>query len=179
MLDFTETGIAGLVRVETGAHEDARGAFMRLFCPQEFEAAGIVFPSSQINLSTNHRRHTLRGMHWQDPPHAEAKIVRVVAGAIFDVVADLRPDSPSYGKWEGFDLSAENRRALVIPQGCAHGFLTLADDTSVLYQMDRLHVPGQARGFRYDDPAFAIDWPAEPAVISEADLAWPAFTREA
>lgn len=175
MLTFQTTSIEGLWLVASKPHTDERGAFMRLYCPKAFQEAGIDFTSTQVNLSTNPRRHTLRGMHWQDPPHAEAKLVRVVAGAAYDVVADLRPDSPSYLGWQAFELSAENGSALLIPEGCAHGFLTLCDNTSVLYQMGREHLPGQARGFCYNDPSFAIEWPGSPAVISDADLAWPFF----
>lgn len=175
MLSFERARIDGVLSVSAKVHEDERGSFMRLYCPTAFRAAGIDFTSTQVNLSANRRRHTLRGMHWQDVPHAEAKLVRVVTGAIHDVVADLRPESPTFMRWQAFELSAENGRALFVPEGCAHGFMTLCDETSVLYQMGREHVPGQARGFRYDDPAFAIDWPAEPEVVSDADLGWSAF----
>lgn len=175
MLSFERTRLEGVLSVSAKGHEDERGGFMRLYCPTTFRVAGIDFISTQVNLSTNRRRHTLRGMHWQDAPYAEAKLVRVVTGAIYDVVADLRRDSPTFMQWQAFDLSAENGCALFVPEGCAHGFLTLRDETSVLYQMGREHVPGQARGFRYDDPAFAIHWPAAPEVISDADLSWPAL----
>ncbi len=176
MLSFHETHLKDVILVETGGHRDERGSFIRLYCPESFSKAGIDFTSTQINLSTNQKRHTLRGMHWQEPPHAEAKLVRVMTGEIYDVVADIRPDSPTYGRWQAFELSADNRRALFIPEGCAHGFLTLQDETNVLYQMGRPYVPGQARGFRYDDPAFGITWPANPAHISEADLAWTSYS---
>ncbi|WP_346915128.1 dTDP-4-dehydrorhamnose 3,5-epimerase [uncultured Roseibium sp.] len=176
MLSFHETHLKDVILVETEGHRDERGSFVRLYCPESFSKAGIDFVSTQINLSTNHKRHTLRGMHWQDPPHAEAKLVRVMTGEIYDVVADIRPDSPTYGRWQAFELSADNQRALFIPEGCAHGFLTLQDETNVLYQMGRTYVPGHARGFRYDDPAFAITWPAVPAYISEADLTWASYS---
>jgi dTDP-4-dehydrorhamnose 3,5-epimerase len=120
---------------------------------------------------------TLRGLHFQAPPHAEAKLVRVVRGAAFDVVVDLRRDSPTYKGWIAATLSAENGEALLIPAGCAHGFLTLEDSTDVLYQIDRMHVPGQARGLRYDDPAIGVVWPAAPRVIAPADLAWPGLAE--
>lgn len=161
------------MEVEAEPRADQRGFFARIYCPEEFAAAGIAFSSTQINLSRNDRAHTLRGMHWQEAPHAEAKLVRVTAGAIHDVVIDLRPESPAFRRWQAFRLDAERANALFIPEGCAHGFLTLEDDTDVLYQMGRPYVGGQARGLRYDDPAFAIAWPAAPAVIAEADLAWP------
>jgi dTDP-4-dehydrorhamnose 3,5-epimerase len=179
VLTFEATDIDGLWHVASDAHRDERGAFMRLYCPSMFRAAGIAFTSTQINLSTNSSCHTLRGMHWQDPPHAEAKLVRVVAGAIYDVVADLRPESPTYLAWRAFELSEQNGHALLIPEGCAHGFLTLRDETSVLYQMGREYEPGHAKGFRYDDRTFAIDWPADPKVISDADLAWLEFGQRA
>lgn len=175
MLTFSATDIAGLFVVDTGAIADERGAFARLYCPRAFADAGIPFNSQQINLSSNTRRDTLRGMHFQRPPHDEAKLVRVLSGAIYDVVADIRPDSPTYRQWRAFELTRANRRALVVPSGCAHGFLTLADDCDVLYQMDRIYQPGHAQGFRFDDPAFAIEWPATPAVISQADLDWARF----
>ncbi|GGE88754.1 dTDP-4-dehydrorhamnose 3,5-epimerase family protein [Stappia taiwanensis] len=175
MLSFQATDLQDVVLVETGAHRDERGAFARLYCPEAFAAAGIAFTPSQINLSTNTLRHTLRGLHFQAAPWAEAKFVRVVTGAIYDVVLDLRPDSPSYRRWQAFELSADNLRGLFIPEGCAHGFLTLEDDTGVLYQMGRPYEPGHAAGIRYDDPAFAIDWPAAPVLISRADREWPLF----
>lgn len=175
MLRFTETAIPGAFVVETGEHRDDRGAFSRLYCPKAFSDAGIVFNSTQINLSSNTHRHTLRGMHFQHEPYAEAKFVRVLAGVIFDAIADIRPDSPTYMTWQGFELSRANRKGLLVPAGCAHGFMTLGDDCDVLYQMDRLHEPGHAAGFRHDDPTFAITWPAEPAVMSDADRNWSDF----
>lgn len=176
MLTFHATDLHGVILVESGEHRDERGGFSRLFCVQAFADAGIDFTLSQMNLSTNHRRHTLRGMHYQAAPHEEAKIVRVVSGTVYDVVMDMRRDSPTCGKWQGFRLDAASRKALYIPKGCAHGFLTLEDDTTVLYQMDAPFVPGTARGLRYDDPAFGAVWPAEPEVISPKDLDWPAHS---
>lgn len=176
MLSFRGLSIPGVFLVSAAAHRDSRGGFTRIYCPAAFAEAGIAFSSSQINLSSNHLKHTLRGMHFQRPPFAEAKIVRVVRGAVFDVVVDLRLDSPAYRTWIGAELSQENADALVIPEGCAHGFITLSDNTDVLYQMGREHVAGHAAGFRFDDPEFAIDWPAAPAVISAADRNWPSFT---
>ncbi len=170
---FTPTEIAGVVEVAAEPRADPRGFFARVYCPEEFAAAGISFTSTQINLSRNDRMHTLRGMHWQDPPYAEAKLVRVTRGAIHDVVIDLRRESPTFRRWIARRLDANRADALFIPEGCAHGFLTLEPDTDVLYQMSRAFVGGQARGLRYDDPGFAVEWPAVPAVIGEADLAWP------
>lgn len=171
---FEETAIAGVVIARGEPRRDARGAFERVFCPVEFAEAGHPFQPAQTSLSRNPNRHTLRGLHWQDPPHAEAKLVRCVRGRIFDVAVDLRRESETFRRWIGVELAAEGDAALLVPEGCAHGFLTLEPETDVLYMIDRMHVPGVGRGARFDDPAFAIDWPAAPAVIGEADLSWPA-----
>lgn len=176
MLSFAPTNLAGVVQFQRHPPSDARGSFARLYCPAAFAEAGISFDAVQMNLSANHTAHTLRGMHYQDPPFAEPKVVQVVSGAIFDVIADIRPTSPTYMQWQGFELSRENGCGLFVPEGCAHGFLTLSDNTDVLYVMGRMYEPGHAAGFRYDDPAFAIDWRAQPQVIAPADLDWPAFS---
>lgn len=170
---FIATEIAGVFEIEAEPRRDERGFFARVYCPEEFAAAGIDFQSAQINLSRNFARFTLRGMHWQDPPFAEAKVVRAASGAAHDVVVDLRGDSPTFRRWIARRLDAERANALFIPEGCAHGFLTLEPQTDLLYQMSRSFVPGHARGLRWDDPGIGIVWPAEPAVISESDLAWP------
>lgn len=171
---FHPTPLPGLIRISAEPRGDERGAFARLYCPQEFAAAGLGgFVPQQLNLSRNPARHTLRGLHYQDAPYAEDKLVRVVRGRIFDVAVDLRPASPTYRRWQGFDLSEANLEALFIPKGFAHGFITLEPDTDILYQMGQIHVPGQARGLRYDEPAIGVDWPAAPAVVGEADLNWP------
>ena len=169
------TRIAGVALIALEPVRDERGFFARAFCRDELAAQGIAFDASQINLSRNEAAGTLRGMHWQDAPFSEAKIVRVVRGAAFDVVADLRRDSPTFMQWQAFELDAVSGSALYVPEGCAHGFLTHLPETDVLYLMGRAHVPGRARGFRYDDPAFGIAWPAEPRVVGAADLAWPRF----
>jgi dTDP-4-dehydrorhamnose 3,5-epimerase len=170
---LTACEISGVFEIATEPHGDKRGFFARLYCPQELAGAGIDFTSAQINLSRNEELFTLRGMHWQDPPWAESKIVRVTRGAAHDVVVDLRPHSPTFRRWIARRLDAETANALFIPEGCAHGFLTLEPRTDVLYQMGRAYVPGHARGFRYDDPGIGISWPAAPRVIGDADLAWP------
>jgi dTDP-4-dehydrorhamnose 3,5-epimerase len=170
---FSETGIAGVVAVDIEAHEDARGAFARLQCPDEFAAAGHPFAPVQTSLSRNPHEGTLRGLHYQPPPHAEMKLVRTIRGRMFDVALDLRPDSPTYRRWTGVELSAENARGLLIPEGVAHGFLTLEPDTDVLYQISPAFQPGHEAGVRWDDPAFAIAWPAAPALISERDATYP------
>lgn len=169
---FEATKIAGVVLVETEPRSDARGAFARLHCPDEFAAAGHPFTPAQTSLSRNPRRGTLRGLHHQPAPHAEVKLVRCVHGAIFDVAVDLRPDSPTHRQWVASELSADNLRALLIPEGVAHGFLTLTDDADVLYQIAPRFEPGHEAGVRWDDPAFAIDWPFAPSLISDRDAAY-------
>jgi dTDP-4-dehydrorhamnose 3,5-epimerase len=170
---FEPTAIAGVVLVDVDRHDDERGFFARSWCAREFAAAGLPDQLVQCSVSWNVRRHTLRGMHWQAAPHAEGKLVRCTRGALLDVVVDLRPDSSSYLRHVAVELDSCNRRAIFIPPGFAHGFLTLADSTEVLYQMDTFFVPEAARGARWDDPAFGIDWPAEPAVISQRDRTYP------
>jgi dTDP-4-dehydrorhamnose 3,5-epimerase len=172
---FTPTELAGVMRISLQPIADPRGFFARLHASDEFAAAGAPFVPVQTSLSRNDTAHTLRGMHFQAPPHAEGKLVRVVRGGLYDVVVDLRRDSPSFKRWIAATLTADNGEALLIPAGCAHGFLTLEDATDVLYQIDRPYEPGHARGLRYDDPALAIAWPAAPRVIAPADLAWPAL----
>lgn len=167
------TPLAGLLRIEIEPHHDERGFFARLYGAREFAAAGIPFTSHDVNLSRSRERHTLRGLHYQDPPHAEAKLVRVVRGRVFDVAVDLRPESPTCRQWFGMELSAERHEALLIPEGFAHGFMTLEPDTDFLYQMSCPFTPGQGRGIRFDDPAIGVVWPAPPSIMSEADRIWP------
>jgi dTDP-4-dehydrorhamnose 3,5-epimerase len=175
---FTPTFVDGVVLVDIDAHVDGRGFFARTWCAEEFAAAGLASTVTQSSISWNERRHTLRGLHWQASPHGEHKVVRCVRGAIWDVAVDLRPDSPTHLAHVAVQLDEDNRRALVIPPGCAHGFLTLADRTEVEYLMDAAHVPHAARGARFDDPAFAIEWPAAPAVIADRDATYPDFVLE-
>ncbi len=173
---FTETELKGAYIIDIERREDDRGFFARTWCQQEFEAHGLVARVVQANTSYNRRKGTLRGMHYQRAPHAEAKLVRAVRGAIYDVIIDLRPDSPTYKRWIGVELTADNRRALFVPEGFAHGFQTLEDDTDVIYQVSAFYTPGAEGGVRYNDPAFAIEWPLPVSVISEKDAAWPDFT---
>lgn len=173
MIRFTPTAIDGVVVVDIDPVTDDRGFFARLHCPEEFAAAGHDFTPAQTSLSHNRAAFTLRGMHYEAAPHEEAKLVRVARGRIFDVAVDLRPASPTYLQWTGAELSAETGRALLIGQGMAHGFITLEPDTDVIYQIDRMFEPGHGKGARWDDPAFGIDWPARPAVISERDATYP------
>ena len=172
---FTETGIAGVILLDMEAMADERGSFARLQCPEEFAAAGYPFTPAQMSLSRNPTEGTLRGMHYQPAPYAETKIVRAVRGRIFDVAIDLRRGSPTHWRWTGAELSAENGRALMIPEGVAHGFLTLEPDTDVLYQISPAYQPGRDAGVRWNDPAFGIQWPAQPSLISPRDAAYPDY----
>ena len=172
---FRSTSLAGACVIELTPHLDARGGFARSFCEQEFASQGLATRYVQGNLSWNPRTHTLRGLHWQAAPRGETKLVRCTAGAIYDVIVDLRRGSPTCLKWFGIELSARNRLALYVPEGFAHGFLTLEDDSEVSYWMSESFAPESARGLRYDDPRLAIAWPARPRVISERDLSLPGF----
>jgi dTDP-4-dehydrorhamnose 3,5-epimerase len=172
---FAETAIAGVVVVEADPRADERGAFARLHCPTEFAAAGHPFQPVQTSLSRNPRAGTLRGMHHQVAPHAETKLVRAARGRLFDVAVDLRPESPTHRRWIGVELSADNLKALLIPEGVAHGFLTLEPDTDVLYQISPAYRPGHEAGVRWNDPAFGIAWPQAPALISERDAGYPDY----
>lgn len=158
-------------------HEDERGFFARTFCRDEFEAHGLDPRVSQCSLSYNRAKGTLRGMHWQAEPAGESKLVRVVHGAIHDVIVDCRPGSPTFGRHAAIELSAENRRSLYVPPLFAHGFQTLADDTEILYQMSSEFAPEHARGFRHDDPAVAIEWPLPVSVISDKDRRLPTLAE--
>ena len=172
---FTLSVIAGVVVVDPEPARDARGAFARLHCPDDFARAGHPFTPVQTSLSSNIAAFTLRGMHYQAAPKAETKLVRVVRGRAFDVCVDLRHGSPTYRRWVGVELDAQGARAVLIPEGVAHGFLTLEADTDVLYQISPAFEPGHGAGVRWDDPAFAIGWPAAPAVISERDATYPDY----
>lgn len=167
------TPIRGLYEVCGSAHRDERGSFERTWCRQTFAAAGLHFTPSQTSISRNDRCLTLRGMHYQTAPAAERKLVRCLAGRIFDVVVDLRPGSPTLLWHWALTLCAGDGNALFIPQGCAHGFLTLTDGAVVEYMMDAPHSPEHARGLRWNDPVLNVDWPAEPEVISDRDSSWP------
>jgi dTDP-4-dehydrorhamnose 3,5-epimerase len=172
---FVPTPITGVIRVEAEPHRDDRGLFARLHCPDEFAAAGIAFAPAQTSVSRNPKAGTLRGLHYQAAPHAETKLVRVTAGRAFDVAVDLRPESPTFRQWTAAELSAENLVALFIPEGVAHGFLTLEPDTDVLYQIAPAYRPGFDAGVRWDDPAFGIAWPTAPTLISARDAGYADF----
>ena len=172
---FCELALPGAWRIDLEPHEDERGFFARTFCEEEFAAHGLVTRYPQCNLSFNRDAGTLRGMHYQAAPHREAKLVRCVRGAIHDVIVDLRPESPTSRRWLAIELDAEERAALYVPAGFAHGFLTLREDSEVYYQMGASYVPEAQRGFRWDDPRVGIEWPSPPRTISERDLSWPAL----
>jgi dTDP-4-dehydrorhamnose 3,5-epimerase len=170
---FTESTLAGAYTIELIRLQDERGFFARTYCAAEFAARGLPAEMPQCSVSFNQRKGTLRGLHFQAPPHAEDKLVRCTAGAIFDVIVDLRAASPTWGRWFGTELTADNRRSLFIPKGFAHGFITLCEDTEVLYMISVPYVPGFDRGVRWNDPALAIDWPIEPVHIAARDAAYP------
>ena len=176
---FIETHLPGAFIIEPERREDERGFFARVWCPREALAHGIQAQWVQCNISYNARRGTLRGMHYQAAPHAEAKLVRCTLGTIHDVIVDLRPDAPTYLQHVVVTLTAQNRRLVYIPEGLAHGFLTLEDNTEVFYQMAEFYAPGCARGIRWNDPAFGIQWPEEVRIISERDRNYPDFKPEA
>jgi len=172
-MKFVPTPLAGAFVVEIERLEDDRGFFGRSFCQEEFRAHGLSPVVAQCNVSWNRRRGTLRGLHFQASPHAEAKLVRCTRGVIWDVIVDLREGSPTRLRWHALELNAENRLALYVPEGFAHGFQTLADDSEVLYQMSEAHHPNLARGVRWDDPALAIKWPLSVPILSERDRSYP------
>ena len=174
---FHDLPIADAKRIVFEANIDERGVFGRLFCEREIAAAAFPFHIHQVNVSTNVRTGTLRGLHYQAAPRPDPKIVRCIRGAVGDVIVDLRPDSASFLAWYGCKLSAQNGDAVLVPPGCAHGFITLADDSELLYLMGEDYVPELARGVRWDDPAFGIKWPAEPQVMAPRDAGYPDFTR--
>ena len=192
---FKETKLKGAFIIELQKMEDDRGFFARSWCQREFEAHGLCPRLVQCNISLNSKRGTLRGMHYQAAPYEEAKLVRCVRGSIYDVIIDIRPDSDTYSQWIGVELAAPcsqpiahcslltahrslptaHYRMLYVPEGFAHGFLTLEDNTEVFYQMSEFYAPDHAKGFRWNDPAFSIKWPGEVKVISERDETYPDF----
>ena len=169
------TPLDGAHLIELEKRGDHRGFFARVFCEREFAAAGLETRFVQANTSLSTRRGALRGMHYQLPPSAEVKLVRCVRGALYDVIMDVRPDSATFGKWFGAELTAENRAMMYVPRGFAHGFITLADDTEVLYLVSAFYAPEMERGIRFDDPHFAVRWPLAPVELSDKDLAWPDY----
>lgn len=174
-MKFTSTPISGVVVIDAEPHVDDRGVFRRSFCVDEYAAAGLDPTVLQGNFSHNHHALTMRGFHFQTGDHQEAKTISCVAGAIHDIVVDLRPESPTYRKWFSVELTAESMRGIYVPRGCANAFLTLRDQTVCHYYVATKFAPGSYSGFRWNDPQFAFDWPSEPAVISDKDATLPNF----
>lgn len=172
---FEPTPLAGVYTIALEPIEDERGFFARTWCAREFEEQGLETGFVQANVGFNKRRGTLRGLHFQSPPHEEVKVVRCSRGAVWDVAVDLRKQSTTYLRWFATRLDEENRRALYIPRGCAHGYLTLVEDSELHYQTSAFYEPAAAAGVPYDDPSLAIEWPEEPSVVSEQDRSWPAL----
>ena len=173
---LTETTLTGAVLVDIEMMSDERGGFARTWCAREFAAAGLADVTVQSSIATNHVAGTLRGMHYQAAPHAEAKLVRCTRGAIYDVLVDLRPESATYLEWIGVELSAANHRALYVPPGLAHGYQTLSDNTEIVYQMSEFYSPDAGQGVRWDDPVVAIEWPPTlRRVMSPRDRAYPNY----
>jgi dTDP-4-dehydrorhamnose 3,5-epimerase len=175
IMDFIPIGIQGAFLVRLKKIKDERGYFARGWCSDEFTRAGLAGEMPQLNTAYTRLRGTLRGLHFQLPPHAEAKLVRCTCGTIWDVLVDLRPDSPTHGRAHGVTLSAESGEMLYIPEGCAHGYQTLCDHAEMYYMSSKPYAPSFARGVCYDDVAFRIDWPLPVTVISDADRNWPAY----
>lgn len=177
-MQFNPSPLAGAFTIDLERKGDNRGFFARAFCENEFAAAGLETRFKQMNNSLTSNKGTLRGMHYQLPPSAEVKVVRCLRGALYDVIVDLRPDSATFGKWFGAELTAENRRMMYVPRGFAHGFVTLTDDTEALYMVSDVYAPDKERGLRFDDPWMNIDWPVKPEEVSAKDAAWPLFNPE-
>jgi dTDP-4-dehydrorhamnose 3,5-epimerase len=173
---FTETKLKGAYLIELERKTDERGFFARAWCQKEFQAHNLVSHFMQCNVSSNKIKSTLRGMHRQAAPHEESKLIRCTRGAIYDVMLDLRRDSPTFGKWQGFELTEENHKSLFVPGGFAVGYQTLKNDSEVVYFASEFYTPGAEEGVRYNDPAFGIEWPVQVNVISEKDRSWPDYT---
>jgi dTDP-4-dehydrorhamnose 3,5-epimerase len=174
---YSPTTLPGLWLIDLDLHADERGFLARTFCENEFARLGLNTRWPQCNLTLTRQRGTIRGLHFQAQPKPEIKLIRCAVGKIFDVLVDVRPDSPTFGQWEGFELSAENRRQLYVPGGFAHGFQCLVDNCEVFYQMSEFFAPDLARGLRWNDPSLQIHWPLEPTVISPKDRQFPDFHR--
>lgn len=172
-MKFEETSLPGVFLIGLEPAGDDRGFFARTWCRREFAEHGLTAEIDQVNVSQNNLAGTLRGMHMQTAPYAEAKLVRCIRGTVFDIAVDMRESSESYLHWVGYELSDKNRNALFIPEGFAHGYLTLTDDTEVFYLASESYAPGAEAGFRYNDPKIGIEWPADINVISDKDAAWP------
>lgn len=176
-MKFIETKLKGAFFVEIEKLTDERGFFARSWCQKEFEAQGLNSDLVQVNVSYNLKKGTLRGMHYQIEPYQECKLIRCTRGAIYDVIIDLRTDSPTYKQWTGVELTADNYTMFFVPRDFAHGFQTLMDETEITYQVSQFYTPGSERGIRFDDPAFNIQWPLEVKIISDKDRNWPDFVN--
>ena len=174
-MKFHPTPLNGAYTIELEKRGDDRGFFARAFCQREFEAAGVPMSAVQMNNALSAKAGTLRGMHYQLPPAAEIKVVRCIRGALYDVIIDLRPGSPTHARWIGINLSADSYQMLYAPEGFAHGYQTLTDDAEMYYTTSAFYAPSAARGVRYDDPAFGIRWPLPVSMISDADRRWPDY----
>jgi len=172
-MKFSKCPVAGAWLIDPTPHTDDRGRFMRAWCRQEFAEAGVEFTPVQANMGLSKHKGTMRGLHYQVAPALEAKLVRCTRGAIFDVAVDMRPESPTYRRWYGETLSADNGRMLLVPEGCAHGALSLEDDTEIYYLTSATYAPKCVRGLRFDDPAIGIRWPIDVGVVSAQDRQWP------
>ena len=177
-MKFLEKELPGAFIEELEKVEDKRGFFSRAWCQKDFEDKGLASRISQVSISFNVKAGTLRGMHYQVAPHEETKIVRCTRGALYDVIVDLRPDSQTYKRWIGVELTAKNHTMLYVPAGLAHGFITLEDNTEVTYLISEPYAPGAARAVRWDDPVFGIKWPRPVVEISQRDAGWPDFTEK-
>lgn len=176
-MKFHETSLSGAFLIDIEKRGDERGFFARTWCRREFDALGIAIDWLQANVSVSAKRGTLRGMHYQAVPHAEAKLIRCSRGAIYDVIVDLRPDSPTYRKWIGVPLTAASYRMIYVPTGFAHGFQTMTDDAEVTYLISEYYIAEAGRGLRYDDPALGISWPLPVSSISGRDASWPLLAQ--
>jgi dTDP-4-dehydrorhamnose 3,5-epimerase len=174
-MKFTETKLKGAFVVEIQKLTDERGFFARSWCQKEFEDQGLNPSFVQANVSCNFKKGTIRGMHYQIAPYQECKLIRCTRGAIYDVIIDLRPDSPTYKQWTGVELTADNFTMFFVPQDFAHGFQTLTDEAEITYQVSQFYTPGSEKGIRFDDPNFNIQWPLEATIISDKDRTWPDF----
>jgi dTDP-4-dehydrorhamnose 3,5-epimerase len=175
---FIDVSVIGAKVIDPAPHSDERGRFMRAWCTREFAEQGIEFLPLQANMGLSLRKGTIRGMHFQEAPALEAKLVRCTQGSIFDVVLDVRPSSSTFRSWYGIVLSAENGRMLYVPEGCAHGYQTLEEDTEMYYMASAFYTPEAARGMRFDDPVFQIEWPLPATAVSEQDRSWPLVQYE-
>jgi len=177
-MNFVKANIAGVHLISLDEKKDNRGFFGRVFCRETFSEKGIAIDIAQINTSLSIKKGTIRGLHYQFGQFSETKIIRCINGSLYDVVLDLRPDSPTYRRWFGAELSANNRTMMYVPKGCAHGFVTLKENTEIFYFVDNVYSPLFERGIRYDDPAFNINWPIRPNEISKKDEEWPDFNPQ-